>query len=237
MSVSESMPLLPHEQGKKFHITPVFSHMSVFNEVKSQIEGRPVHELKEVVTLRLSGDRNYAPVFPADAMAVKDSIGRVVTFAEMFSEQYKQFIMGSDQTAGGTALEELRAYGITPAQISRCRALNVYSIEALATLPQDKYKNFGFGANELRAMAVRYMTDRKAKVSEDIDSLRARLAELERQAAEVSAQADDEQVDPDDDPLLAMTDDELRELIRERTGEGVRGRPSRDTLLAMARGE
>src|SRR3546814_11323897 len=55
--------------------------------------------------------------------------GRVVTFAERWKEQREAFLNGEQQHAIGTPLEELKAYGATPAMISLCRASNIQTIE------------------------------------------------------------------------------------------------------------
>ncbi len=74
---------LPHEPAS-FNITPYFKVMSVLNVAQSEMQGREIRDLKEVVELRFAGDRNYSPVHLADEMSHKDG-NRVITFAERFS--------------------------------------------------------------------------------------------------------------------------------------------------------
>lgn len=234
----DNLPVLPHETGQ-FLITPYFQHLSVYDRAKSQDQGKAVYELMEVVQLRLAGDRNYSPVFPADAMSYRDEDNRVVTYAERWSKQYRAFMSGDDQKAGGTALEMLVDFGVTPAQISICRALNVHSIEALNELPQEKVKNLGLNGNALKSMAKRWADSQRNRDADDIASLKARLAALEAKQVLPPEPAGPDVVDAlvaaADDEFTVMTDREIRDHIKAKTGHGVVGQPSRATLVSMAR--
>lgn len=227
---------LPHE-ALDHNITPFFKHLSVLNVAQSEMQGKSVYDLKEVVELRFAGDRNYAPVFPADAMARK--IGnRVVTFAERWSDQYVAFVAGDDQKANGTALEMLVDYGITPAQLSICRALKIYSIEALHSLEGPNLKNLGMNANSLKSIARRYMEDRdKRPIASDVDDLRAEIERLKAliPAQQTAPEGIDALVSAADKELEAMDEGELKAFIREKTGATPRGNPSRDWLLSAAK--
>lgn len=231
---------LPFEAG--FHsITPFFKHMSVLNVAQSEELGKPVYDLKEVVELRLAGDRNYSPVMPADSMYRK--IGtRVVTYAERFSEQYRQFMLGDTQTAGGTALEALVDYGVTPAQLSVCRALKIYSVEALDGVEGHQVKALGMNANSLKSMSRRYMEDRArksivaendgrmAEMQAEIDRLRAMIPDKEATPAEV-----DEVIQAADDEYASMSNNEIKEAIAAKVGSKPLGNPSRKTLVQSLR--
>lgn len=235
----DSLPQLDHEQGRQYLITPYFQVMNVFNRAQSQVSAKPVYDLMEVVQLRMAGDRNYSPVFPADAMSHLDDNGRMVTYAERWGEQYRAFISGDDQRAGGTALEMLSDFGITPAQISICKALNIHSIETLIELPQEKVKNLGMSGNALKAMAGRWQSAQSNRNNDDIAALKARLAELEAERALPVAPADDEKYEEAlkaaDDEFSSRSDQELRDYIKEKTGHGPVGRLSRESLLELAR--
>lgn len=237
-SLPESVKL-PFE-AHAHSITPFFKHMSVLNVAQSEMQGKPVYDLKEVVELRLAGDRNYSPVMPADSMYRK--VGdRVITYAERFSDQYRAFLMGDDQKAGGTALEMLADYGITPAQLSICRALKIYSIEALDAVDGHQVKALGMNANELKRMARQYMEDRAkkaaTKTSDDVEALKA---EVERLRALIPAQETppeeiDALVEAADDEYADLTTEGLKERIASLTGARPRGNPSRQTLVQSLR--
>jgi hypothetical protein len=85
-------------------------------------------------------------------------------------------------------------------------------------------------------MANEYMTDR-AKGSEtlqELEALKKELAEI-RLAKPIPEEQFDGMTPQDIDAFSNLSDDELKAYIKDKTGTGVRGQPSRDTLLSMAR--
>lgn len=230
---------LPFE-ANSHNITPFFKHLSILSVPDSEKAGRPIYDLKEVVELRFAGDRNYSPVFGIDEMYRK--VGdRVITYAERWSDQYAAFVAGDNQKAGGTALELLQDYGITPAQLSICRALKIYSIEALHSLDGPNLKSLGMNANSLKSMARRYMEERERKVADkngaDISALQAEIKRLQALVPEKeSTPAEiDAAVQAADDEYAGMNNDQLKEAIAVKVGSKPRGNPSRLTLVESAR--
>ncbi|WP_336947223.1 hypothetical protein [Asaia sp. HN010] len=219
-------------------VTPYFRHLAVEDIPASEREGKLVMRTIEAVEIRIAGDNKFVGVFPVDAMAFRD--GRhTITYAERFADEYKMFLEGAAQESAGTPLEELAAYGITPAQLSICRALKVYSIEALHRMDGPNLRSLGVHANALREMADRYMADRAtgSAAQKRIEELEAKLAELQGQTLATSADlgpvSDDDSIDAGQ--FDALTDDQLKTYIKDTTGSAPRGQPSRERLLAMAR--
>lgn len=211
-------------------ITPYFKHETVENVPQSELKGEPVMEIKEVVEVRFAGDKNYSPVLPVDAMYRKDG-HKVVTYAERWAEQYAAFLSGSAQESAGTPLEKLAQYGISSAMLSLCRALKVYSIEALYNVDGANLKNLGMHANELKAMANAYMADR-AKGSETAQELAALRAEVAALRAGAPLPVDEKaELALLPEGYENMTDEELKNAIADLAGARPRGNPSRDTLL------
>lgn len=232
---------LPFDNAASHTITAFFKHASLLNVAQSEEHGKAIYDLHEVVELRFAGDRNYAPVLPAESMWRKEG-NRVITYAERFSDQYRQFLMGDDQKAGGTALEMLQDYGITPAQLSICRALKIYSIEALHAIGPNEVKSLGMSANELKKMARRYVEDHTKRSIEstntEVDKLKAELERLKGliPSEQASPAEIDALVAAADKEFEDMTSDELKDFIAEKTGDGrPRGNPSHDTLVSMAK--
>lgn len=218
-------------------MTPLFRYENVVNHAKSRAAGRVVTELKEVVQFKFAGDKNYSPVFPVGAV-YRTVDGRPVTFAERWSDQYRQFLAGDDQLAAGTPLEELKPYGITPAQLSICRALGIHSIEALHQVEGQNRKRLGAHGNELKPMAQRWMDARATAMSagnrDDIEALYARIAELEAvNKADAAEGADDEAEEVEQ--FADLSDDQIKERIADKVGQRPRGNPSRSTLISMLR--
>lgn len=223
---------IPGEEN--FHtITPYFMHMNLLNQVKSEIEGKAVYEIKEVCQLRFAGDRNYSPVVPVDSMYRKNGL-RVITFAERWADQYRQFLANESQVAEGTPLEELTPYGITPAQLSLCRALKIYTIEALFHLEGSNLRSLGAHANVLKPMAKKYMEARRTGADQS-----AKIAELEKRIAEMAAPLPEKVATEEEIDVAyyeAMTEDELRDMIEKKTGTKPDGRLKHESLVNLAKG-
>lgn len=218
-------------------ITPYFMHLTAENVPQSELKGEAVMETLEVVQLRFAGDKNYSPVRRVDEMAYRDG-NKVITYAERFADQYAAFLNGAAQEASGTPLEKLAQYGISQAQLSICRALKIYSIEALHGLEGQNVKNLGMHSNDLKRMAKSFMEDRAAggEMQIEMDRMRKELAELKAGMVLKNEQ----EASPEDLSELAsgfdnMDDEQLKEYIKDKSGQRPRGTPTRETLLSMAR--
>lgn len=238
---------LPFE-AQNHGVTPYFKVITPLNVAQSQEAGKPIYgSPMEVVDLRFAGDRNYAPVVPVDSMYRKVGT-RTITYAEQFSDQYRAFMTGGDQVAGGTALEALSDYGITPSQLSVCRALKIYSVEALHTLDGPNVKSLGMNANSLKAMAARYMEDQTRRdTDKNATSIEAMQAEINRLKAlipdttpapeevdAIVAAADADQPEyADAEPASDSEKIDLKDRIEKVSGSRPRGNPSISTLRDM----
>lgn len=228
------------EADLEHQITPYFKHLVVENVPQSEIQGKAVMETKEVVELRFAGDKNYSPVLPVDAMYRKEG-HRIITYAERFSEQYAQFVRGAAQEASGTPLEKLSEYGITAAQLSLCRAVKIYNVEALYNLDGANLKSLGLHGNSLKDMAAAYMADRSKgnETARELAELRAELAALKSgnplPAQDPSPSDMSRALEAADKELEAMDEGELKAFIKLKSGQAPRGTPGRDWLINAAR--
>ena len=211
-------------------ITPFFRYETVENVPQSELRKEAVMETIEVVEIRFAGDKHYAPVFPALAMHRMDGY-EVITFAERFADQYAAFQRGATQQASGTPLEKLSSYGISGAQLSLCRALKIYSIEALHGLDGPNLKSLGMNQNALKEMAAKFMADRSngSQMAAEMAALRAELDAL-KNPIPVDAKAD---ADLLPDGYEGMTDAQLKDAIEAKLGARPRGNPNRGTLITM----
>lgn len=217
-------------------VTPVFKWIEIENIPQSETAGRAVMESKEVVEVRFAGSKLYSPVFPTDAFYQR--IGnQVISYAERWPEQYRAFKEGNPQEANGTPLEMLRTYDVTPEQLSLCRALRVYSVEALDRLEGNGIKSLGMHANRLREAAKAFLADRdkgKSALSR-VDELEAEIAALRAQmvpATDSTPAAIEQALQAADDAFAGRSDDDLKADIAELTGSRPRGNPSRATLVS-----
>jgi len=223
---------------REITITPLFRYESIEDINKSEREGHLVKKMIQVVEVRFAGTKHYCPVFPVDAVW-KTENGQKITYAERWSDQYRSFVAGANQEAQGTPLEMLNAYGMSDANLSLCRALRIYSIEALYHLEGDALKSLGMVSNSLKEMARAYMADR-AKSNDgvaEMAALRAELAALKAQipVKEPSPEEIEALLKASNDEFDSMSEDMLKEKIAEITGSKPRGNPSRATLLSSIR--
>lgn len=233
--MADSVPI----DTREITITPLFRYDSIEDVAASEREGHLVKKMRQVVEVRFAGSKNYSPVFPVDAMWKREN-GVVVTYAERWAEQYRAFLAGADQEAAGTPLEMLKGYGMSEANLSLCRALRIYSIEALYHLEGDGLRSLGMASNALKDMARSYMADRAkgTDTAAELEQLRAELAALKAviPQKEASPAEIETLVQASDTEFEAMDDDTLKEWIANKTGAGrPRGNPSHETLVSMAR--
>lgn len=222
---------------REITLTPVFRHQTVEDVPASEREGSPVMKTIEVVEVRFAGSKLYSPVFPVHAFWKRDG-HKTITYAERWADQYRAFLEGADQVAAGTPLEMLKSHGISPAQLSLCRALKIYSIESLYHLEGQNLKNLGMAANDLKRMAKAFMDDRSsgAASKSEIDALRAEIERLRSSipAAEPTSQEISQAIEKSDSEFEAWDDELLKEYIKEKTGKRPLGNPSHATLVSMA---
>jgi hypothetical protein len=77
----------------------------------------------------------------------------VVTYAEVYNEQYRKFKAGQQQTVSGTPLSE--APFLTEGKRRELRALNIHTVEQLAGLDGANLKTLGMGGREWKNQARR----------------------------------------------------------------------------------
>lgn len=221
-------------EAKNPTITPYFTYMEVDNVAQSENQKKLVKDLRPVCQLRIAGDRYYSPVVPVDSVWRTDGVNQI-TFAELYATQYRAFLNSEEQIADGTPLEELRPYGISPAQLSMCRAAKIYTVEALYHLEGPNAKNLGMHINSLKPMAQRFMESRGSvhAQSKEIEALKQQIEEL-RGAVIPPVESSPEEID--EALYEAMTEQELRDFIIEKTGTKPDGRLGHSALVNLAKG-
>ena len=131
------------------------------NEAKSNAAGRLICDDMEVVDIRRPGARDFA-TFPATAFSHwatdPHTNGQIkVSYAERFSRQYQQFKMQSAQTKSGTPLSH--APFLSEARRAELKALNIYTVEQLASIDGQELKNLGPGGREMKNGAASFIAD------------------------------------------------------------------------------
>lgn len=172
---------------KDLTVTPLFLHVSVEDIHASERTGELVKRHIEAVQVQVAGSRLYSPTFPVDAEWKREG-AKVITYAERWADQYRDWKAGEDQHAIGTPLENLKKFGISDSLLSFCRALKIYSIEALHSLEGSSARSLGMHQNALKEMAQRWMDEHDgANVSALREANAGMQAELDAMKAQMAA--------------------------------------------------
>lgn len=208
-------------QNNEALTVPFFKTIAVQDEIASKAAGRPIFKDLEVVEVRIAGDRNYAPTFPAHSMWQRID-GNEVTYAQRWPEAYARFAAGKEQVAAGTPLSELPF--LSEGKRAELRALKVYTAEALASLDGKNLKALGDLGREMKNQATAYLeraggSAASVALAAEVAALRAELAAVRGEAREGNP-ADDEK-------------ESLKAQIAEISGARPKGNPSVETLREM----
>lgn len=156
---------------------------AVHLKFQSEQEGRPIFEDREFVRIFIPGD------------AHTDLVKRVTDVErDRFPEAYAAFKRGlSDEQVSGTPLSLLP--WLLPSQVKQMQALNIRTVEHLASLSDTNLQAVGIGARELKAKAAAYLDAaaggaEAAKNAARIESLEAENEALKQQVKELAALAD-----------------------------------------------
>lgn len=203
---------------------------AIHDEAASKREGRPIYRDVEMVRIQFPADRQRNLVRPANAEWKKIK-GQKVTYAERFPEQYARFKEDQPQIVEGTPLSE--APFLTAAQRATLKHLQVYTVEQLASLSGQPLKNVGSGGMAMQQAAQAYLDNAKdtantTAMAQEIESLKQTISDMQ---ATTAAPATPQEPDA----YAEMSDDDLKALIKDKSGAAPRGQPSRETLIRMAR--
>lgn len=222
-------------------VTPFFRTEAIEDIPASKREGRPIFKEREVVEVRIAGDRNFAPVFPALSMWARID-GVEITYAERWSDQYSRFKEGTVQVADGTPLDELTF--LTVSRRAELRALKIYTAEALAALDGKPLKSLGADGYKFKEMAQAYLdkargmanitgvVQENADLRAQLDTMKQQIEALQHASALQPQEVERKNLPPADD-FAEMSDDDLKLQIAQLTGQRPKGNPNRETLLSM----
>lgn len=218
-------------------LVATFKHLAIKNDAKSLEAGRPIFDDVEVVEIRFPGKRDYTVQRATGMSHWRDDplTGEqtLVTYAERFSHQYRQFKAQAQQTKSGTPLAV--APFLTEGRRAELRALNIYTVEALALIEGQELKNLGYAGRDLKNQAQAYIEEGKRvapdmQLMEKLDAAQARMAVLEEDNKLLKAAMPS--TEPDE--FAGMTVEQLRDYIATQTGIAPQGNCNRRTLLRMA---
>ncbi|WP_141339703.1 hypothetical protein [Bradyrhizobium sp. USDA 3458] len=197
---------------------PRFYKDAIQNMAASEKEGRPIFEEKEMVEVRIPGDKLFSWVGE-----VSDK------HRQRWPDVYAAFKRGEERAASGTPLEQWPNPSLTKARVAELKSANILSVEELAGVPDSTLPKLGMGARELRDQARAYID--AAKGGAENAKMAAELAQLRQMVENLTGKAPEapKEKSPED-----CTDQELKDYIKRETGEAPRGNVSRETLLKRA---
>ena len=225
---------MPRDPDENLVVT--FKYLPMENAAESLKEGRPIFEDVEQCEIRAPGMRDVK-IFPAHFFShwITDPFTggqRQVTYAERFVHQYRQFQAHAAQTKTGTPLDYAKF--LTDARRAELRAMNVYTVEALAAVEGAELKNLGMGGRDMKNQAIAYLEETKSgavnkQMEVELEALRARNVILEEDVATLRSLKAKQEAE-----FAEMSDDQIKEYIAANTGHRPLGNPNRKTLLRMA---
>lgn len=214
------------------------------NKGRSEAEGRPIFDDVEMIEIRVPGDKLtvfHDRVFRSDGRTRNGAIpGGPQSYIDRFPRQYEAFKAKQRQAQSGTPLEHYPP--LKASRVAELKTFNIYSCEDYANIPDNVLGKLGMNArkerDEVRAWLGRAQeVVLESKMRAENDGLRAQMQAMEErmQALIASMSAPKTPPEPAEKPIEECTDEELKAFIKRETGEGVRGNPSRETLVSRAR--
>jgi hypothetical protein len=210
-------------RDEKDTAVPRFFVSPVHNPALSDKEGRPIYEDKEMVEVRLPGDKNFTWV------------GEVAEEHRLrWPAHYAAYKRNEQRATTGTPLEHWPP--MTASRVAELKALNIFSVEELASVTDGDLPRLGMGGRALREQAKAYIDTAKegaaaSKLASENAELKSRIERLEALMTQPAPQTEPESEEKD---INELSDEQLKAYIKRETGEGVRGQPSRQTLIERA---
>ena len=174
------IPAVPGSAGAPSQATRVIPKFFIEARRVKHGDGYKVVDV-EMVEFLIAGDARKAPI-----EKVTDYI------RETYHEAYERWKRNQEMSVDGTVLEMWPVLTGQPALIHVLKANNVFSVEALAEIPDTALANLGMGARRLRANAQAYVESRKGsdqteRLLEENEELRAKTDLQAQQIEEINA--------------------------------------------------
>lgn len=217
---------------------PRFYVQPVQDKAKSEKENRPIFVSKRFVELKHPGDKSWSFVEEIDENGLGATRRNTVEgergedYAERFPKEWAAFKKGEERAAIGTPIEEWTA--ISRSRSAELKATNIFTVEEYADVQDGQLQKLGMGARAEREQARVYIA--QAQGGADVAGMAAKIAQLTEMVERLSAahQPSETPAAPQEKALEDCTDAELKEFIKQKTGKGVPGQPSRESLLQRA---
>ncbi len=143
-----------------------FRQEAVHRPYLSEMEGRPVYENVDFITIFFAGDTTKK----VDRVATEDDKRR-------FAKQYRAYVDGITVASDGTPLEVWPP--LTKADVASFKAMHIHTVEQLAAVTDVNLSAMGAGARSFRDQAKVYLS--QSKSSAEISKRDSKIRDLEDQ--------------------------------------------------------
>jgi len=150
-----------------------FYKQPVYNKHKSTEKNRPIFDTKEMIEVKIPGDRNFSFI-----SEVEDK------HKVRWPDAYEAFQKGLEVAASGTPLEEWPNPQLTPGRVEELKHFNIFSVEDLSNVADRDGAHLGMGWREMRNQAKAWLESaeddaKTAQLAAENDALKARIEALE----------------------------------------------------------
>ena len=156
-------------------VRATFFKKAALHEGKSKEAGRQVYVDKDYIEIRVAGMDKSVHIAP-----VNDS------HKARFPDEWERYQKGADVKREGTPV---RCWPeMTPSQVASLEALNIFTVEDMATAPEFALQKIGMGAREMQKSARRFLS--LAQAAADVGQMDELKSTNESQAAQIKALQD-----------------------------------------------
>lgn len=218
------------------------------NFAKSEEEGRPIFEDREMISIQVPGDQKTEFVDfvyrivkgqPVQNGAVfNDSNPNYIPpYVIRFAKEYEAFKAGQAQALTGTPLEHWPQ--MTASRVAELKAMKVLTVEDLSNVPDGILSRLGQNSRMEREKARAWLLAAKdsavtEKQARENQELKDRIARLEALLAGAAAAVPEPVAPAGEIAIEDATDEQLKTWLKER-GEPIKGNLSRATLEARVK--
>lgn len=163
------------------HLVVSFTMEEFKNELKTREAGRAIYDDREMVHVRIPGDKQTTIDAPAHSYCTMGD-GTLVTYADRFPEDYDRWKQGQGAALTGTALKH--APFLSKAEVSNLNGANVFTIEQLAEMGGAPMRSLGQSGRKWQQQALAFLksangTRDATKEAAEKAALLERIAQLE----------------------------------------------------------
>lgn len=241
------MKMQPDQTNKRPRCHVEFYEKAVEDWRASEKAGRPIFVSKEYVRIRYPGDARDVHEAPADepyrmkrealgGNASRRGKGGFASYKEDFPAEYEAFKSGVAHIGDGTPLDELPF--LDAGQRATLKQFNCYTAEDIISLKGvDTNLPMWFTKTVLPKteafMATAAGAADTTRLAAENEAMKDQLARMQSMVDELMAGKTAAPVEPvtDEGAFARLSDDDLKNLIAEVTGERPKGNPNRSTLI------